>query len=91
MSAAPALTLAPAGWGWRPGAVLAADDAAIMAALPELPLLSLVGSRNQCVREALAALPHLVPLVRPRHLVKKYGLPQVSASTTLQKLRGEIP
>lgn len=84
---------APGGWGYRPGALLVADDAAILASLPPLPLLERAchgdgTERNRIVREALAREPDLIPHLQPRHLRKAYGVPHVSAYTIVAKLRG---
>lgn len=86
-----AVAYAPAGWGWRPGALLSADDNAIVAQMPVLALLKQAGTdgatRNKIVHDALADMPHLIPHLWPRHLVRKYSIPHVSASAVLSRLK----
>lgn len=77
---------APAGWGWIPGAIISgitADD------LPELPMLRLMDPyrRNQAIRDALRNMPALLPVVRPRDLIQRYGIPQATAQEILARAR----
>lgn len=78
--------IAPTGWGYLPGAVLAGDA---MAMLPELPLLSVLrdGNKMQAVIDAISSRPGLARCVRPIDLQRKYGIPQSTASTVLQTAR----
>lgn len=78
----------PAGWGWRPGAVIASDDAGIVAALPDLPLLSLVRDpveRNRVIVEAVRSA-RIGEGLAPRHLRRKYGLPPVTACALVRRV-----
>jgi hypothetical protein len=77
--------LAPAGWGWHPGAVMAGDA---LDMLPELPLLKHVnGSRQLVLAKAVTSVPGLLAIVRPIDLQKKYGVPQSTASESLRLAR----
>ena len=78
--------IAPTGWGYLPGTVLAGDA---MTLLPDLPLLSLLpdGNRMQVVIDAIRSRPGLARCVRPIDLQRKYGIPQSTASTVLQTAR----
>lgn len=80
------LIRAPAGWGHRPGAIIAglsADD------LPDMPMLRMLDAqrRNTAIVLMLRDNPALWAVVRPRDLVKKYGIAQATASECLQKSR----
>lgn len=77
---------APAGWGWNPAAIIAGlspDD------LPELPFLRMLRPvvRNAAITESLRDNPQLLKVIEPKHLVRRYGLPQVTASTVLARAR----
>jgi hypothetical protein len=65
--------LAPAGWGFFPGALLACD---VRASLPNLPLLSRVapGMRTQAIGDAIRSVPGLAELVTPADIAHKYGV-----------------
>lgn len=78
--------LAPAGWGWKPGALLSAPTEHD---LPELPLFSLVPvhRRMTVLVDALSSLPH-AHKIRPCHLQRRYGISQASASGVVARLRG---
>lgn len=79
------LVLAPAGWGHVPGVVLAGDALTL---LPDLPLLKQVnGSRQLVLAKAVTSVPGLLAIVRPSQLVKKYGVPQSTASESLRLAR----
>lgn len=76
-------TLAPGGWGWPPGYVIAGD-----VSLPDLPLLKMLdpASRNEALVAAIKPLPCL-SLVRVRDLKSKYGLPSATASVVLHRAK----
>lgn len=80
---------APAGWGWRPGALLAADDAVVLHYLPELPLLPLFRDsekRNLVVQRAVADADLVRPFLRPKHIERKYGLNRHNASRVFDRI-----
>lgn len=81
--------VAPAGWGWPPNYPLGAIDAS---ALPELPLLQQVALRQRpfVVLDALRGLP-FQRLVKPRHLMQRYGLADAVARRVLSQLAGKEP
>ena len=81
--------IAPAGWGWPPNYPLGAIDAS---ALPELPLLQQVALRQRpfVVLDALRGLP-FQRLVKPRHLMQRYGLADAVARRVLSQLAGKDP
>lgn len=68
-----AAVLAPAGWGFFPGALLACD---VRASLPDMPLLSRVtpGQRTQVIADAIRSVPGLAELVTPADIAHKYGV-----------------
>lgn len=78
--------LAPAGWGWKPGALLTAPTEHD---LPDLPLLHQVSlmKRLSVMVAALSPLPH-AHKIRPIHLQRKYGISQAAASGVVARLRG---
>jgi hypothetical protein len=82
----------PGGWGWPSGYVLGSNDPT--ATLPDLPMLRVLPSaeRNAVVIEALSRLPAAVlAQIRQRDVVKKYGLPKVSATSVLARARLATP
>lgn len=68
-----AAVLAPADWGFLPGALLACD---VRASLPDLPLLSRVapGMRTQVIADAICSVPGLAELLSPADIAHKYGM-----------------
>jgi hypothetical protein len=75
---------APAGWGWREGAIISgitADD------LPAIPDGLDPYRRNAAIRDALLNMPALLPVVRPRDLIQRYGIPQATAQEILARAR----
>ncbi|MBB1060381.1 hypothetical protein [Marilutibacter spongiae] len=81
------LVYAPTGWGWFPGSVMggvSAED------LPDMPLLARISDpqrRNAALVDMLKDRPALLAILRPRDLVRKYGLAQATASMLLTKAR----
>lgn len=77
----------PGGWGFRPGTPFPRE--VTEADLPDLPLLRLLPpkARNAALVAELETHPHL-RRIRPGHLIKKYNLPQVTASQVLQRAKG---
>lgn len=75
------LTRAPAGWGFRPGTVIA--DLTEYD-LPAIPGLASMGSqtRSRAVREALREYP----VLPPPWLQRRYGLPYCTAYDIANKL-----
>lgn len=78
--------LAPAGWGWKPGALLTAPTEHD---LPDLPLFHQVhvSKRLTVLVNALSPLPH-AHKIRPCHLQRRYGISQAAASGVVARLRG---
>lgn len=73
--------LAPGGWGFPPGYILAG-----YAELPDLDLEHLKGrSRNNAIVEALIPLRQFAAL-RVVDIQRKYGLPHVSAHAILRRI-----
>lgn len=81
--------LAPAGWGFRPGAVLAGGRQLGPRDLPELPLLRLLRpkNRNAAIVETLQSVPGLADAVRAEDLVAKYGITKNVAWEILWRCR----
>lgn len=80
------LIRAPAGWGHRPGAIIAGLSAD---SLPDMPMLRMLDAqrRNTAIVLMLRDNPALWAVLRPRDLVRKYGIAQATASALLQKAR----
>jgi hypothetical protein len=79
---------APGGWGYPPGFAIGEvtiDD------LPELPLLHLSAQPTRVVEAALRGVRGLCFRIQPGMLVKRYGLPQATASDLLTRLRKGCP
>lgn len=74
---------APAGWGFRPGYILTGGADL----LPDMPMLPFVRNKKGAIVEAIRGVPGLAFVLQPRDLVRKYGLPQASASETLKAAR----
>lgn len=74
---------APAGWGFKPGHVLAGGAEL----LPDMPMLPFVRNKKAAIVEVISRVPGLAYHLQPRDLVRKYGLPQASASDTLKAAR----
>src|SRR5690606_34684354 len=85
---APAFPLAPAGWGYKPGAQLVLE-ALPEDTLPNLPLLRLVAKdqRGRVIAEALATHPGL-PFITVPQVMRRYGISQVMATNALERARG---
>lgn len=87
MTAAPHFERAPAGWGFRPGSLLALEPLSAEQ-LPDLPLLALVNpkQRKAVVAKALA---ELVPLqkITPGMVQARYGLASTAAGDALDMAR----
>lgn len=81
--------LAPAGWGFRPGAVLAGGRKLGPRDLPDLPLLRVLrpSSRKTAILDALQAVPGLADAVRASDLVAKYGITKTVAWELLRRCR----
>lgn len=77
----------PAGWGFRPGAPFPRE--VTESDLPELPVLKLLTkqARNSAIVAMLEEHPRLSQ-IRAGLLVRKYNLPQVTASVVLQRAKG---
>lgn len=79
------LTATPIGWGFLPGHPLnvGPDD------LPDLPLLRTLRpeARNATIIQAVSAVAGLAGSLRPRNLVRKYGVPPATAAMILTKAR----
>ena len=75
---------APGGWGWPPGFLLSPvtlDD------LPPPPAATLTpAARNAALVSALRGFPGLSQ-VRPRDLVARYNIPNVTASVVLVRAK----
>lgn len=78
--------MAPAGWGWKAGTPMFTPAAE---RLPDLPLLQQVPSyrRGAVIVEALRSMPDIVGDLYPRDLVRKYGIPQPTASDVLSRAK----
>lgn len=79
----------PGGWGFRPGLIFAADDQGIMDALPDLPLMKVVGRQfhGLAAQQALQQVPGILHLVQPRHVARRYGIKYPTAQDALRRAR----
>ena len=79
--------LAPPGWGFSAGYMLAGASATD---LPDMPMLRFLdqSARNEAVLTMLRETPGIARSIRPKDLVAKYGLPQSTSSILLSRARG---
>lgn len=67
-------TLAPPGWGYRPGAPMMQCDGDNLPPLPMLPLIKGKKHRRQCVRDAISQARIDPITITPLHLRHRYGI-----------------